>query len=79
MTTKEFYKKIGSTPSFHVKYDAKEDNYPAIDEDRPLDAWNFSMDKLWPLKNYKTPMAGQERTHPLEEVRVVSWIRAVYS
>jgi len=70
--------KIAST-LLHIKYDSKEDKYPAVDEDRPLGAWNLSIDKLWPLRDYKTPMAGQERNRPLEEVRVVSWIRAVYS
>ncbi len=70
--------KIAST-KLHIKYGAKEEKYPAVDEDRLLDAWNFSMDKLWPLKDYKTPIAGPERTLPLEEVRAVSWIKAVYS
>jgi uncharacterized protein (DUF1800 family) len=70
--------KIASS-TLHIKYDSKENEYPAVDEDRPLKAWNLPLDKLWPLRDYKTPMAGQERTRPLEEVRVVSWIRAVYS
>jgi len=71
-------RKIAST-ALHIKYDSKEDSYPAVDEDRLLGAWNFSIDKLWPLRDYKIPMAGQERNRPLEEVRVVSWIKAVYS
>jgi uncharacterized protein (DUF1800 family) len=70
--------KIAAT-QLHIKYDAKEDKYPAMDEDRPLGLWNSTMDVLWPLANYKTPMDGQERNRPLEEVRVVSWIKAVYS
>ncbi len=70
--------KIAST-TLHIKYDAKDDKYPAMDEDRPLGIWNANLDKLWPLADYKIPIDGQERNRPLEEVRVVSWIRAVYS
>jgi uncharacterized protein (DUF1800 family) len=62
----------------HIKYDAKDD-YPGVDEDRPLGLWDAPIDKLWPLANYKIPQDGQERHRPLEELRVVSWIRAVYS
>jgi len=68
-----------TSATLHIKYDAKEDKYPAVDEDRPLSLWNSTLDKLWPLADYKTNMAGQERSRPLEEVRVVSWIKAVYS
>ncbi len=70
--------KIAST-KLHIKYDAKDDKYPAVDEDRPLGIWNATIDKLWPLANYKTEMAGQERSRPIEEMRAVSWIKAVYS
>ena len=42
--------KIAST-MLHIKYDSKDDKYPAIDEDRPLGVWNSSMDKLWPLRD----------------------------
>jgi len=69
--------KIAST-KLHIKYDSKEDKYPGVDEERSLGAWNWSMDRLWPLRDPKT-IAGQERTRPLEEVRTVSWIKAVYS
>lgn len=62
-----------------IKYEAKEDKYPAVDETRPLGLWNAPIDQLWPLANYKTPMAQQERNRPLEEVRAISWIKAVYS
>src|SRR5690349_15572024 len=40
--------KINST-TLHIKYEAKDENYPALDEDRPLGLWNESMEKLWPL------------------------------
>ena len=70
--------KIAAT-SLHIKYDAKDDKYPAVDEDRPLGLWNASAEKLWPLADYKMIMAGQERSRPLDELRAVTWIRAVYS
>jgi len=70
--------KIAAT-TLHIKYEAKEDKYPALDEDRPLQWWNASLEKLWPLADRKNVMANAERNRPLEEIRAVSWIRAVYS
>ncbi len=63
----------------HIKYDESVDKYPAMDEDRPLTYLSATIDKLWPLTDFKTPMANQERVRPVEEVRVASWVRAVYS
>jgi uncharacterized protein (DUF1800 family) len=71
-------KKIASA-SLHIQYEAKDDKYPAADEDRPLEWWNASLEKLWPLSDRKNVMAEKERTRPLEEIRIVSWIKAVYS
>ena len=68
-----------ATTGLHIKYDAKENGYAAVDEDRPLTLWDAPIEKLWPLANYKIDMAGQERSRPIEELRIVSWIRAVYS
>ena len=65
--------------TLHIKYDAVVDKYDAKDEDRPLSYLNASIDKLWPLTDQKNFMANQERVRPVEEVRVASWIRAVYS
>ena len=63
----------------HIKYDENPEKYSAMDEDRPLVYLNAPMEKLWPLTDYKTNMANQERVRPTEEVRAASWIRAVYS
>jgi uncharacterized protein (DUF1800 family) len=68
-----------SSLMLHIKYDESLDKYPAVDEDRPLVYLNATMEKLWPLGDYKTPMAGQERNRPVEEIRVASWVKAVYS
>jgi uncharacterized protein (DUF1800 family) len=62
-----------------IKYAESKDKYPAVDEARPLGYLEAALDKLWPLTDYKTPMANQERVRPVEEVRMASWIRAVYS
>jgi uncharacterized protein (DUF1800 family) len=70
--------KINSA-TLHIKYPEKEDSYPAVDEDRPLSVWNSTLENLWALTNNKATTAGPERSRPLEELRVVTWIRAVYS
>lgn len=65
--------------TLHIKYDASPDKYSAIDEDRPLTYINAGLDKLWPLTDQKNIIANQERVRPVEEVRMASWVRAVYS
>lgn len=53
--------------------------YPAIDEVRPLATLGKTTAELWPLANFSTPMDFQERLRPFHEVRVATWLRAVYS
>src|SRR5258708_6681680 len=50
-----------------------------MDEDRPLTWLSAPIEKLWPLDDQKTMMAHQERIRPAEEVRMASWVKAVYS
>lgn len=68
-----------SALTLHIKYDENPEKYSAMDEDRSLVYLNATLEKLWPLTDYKVPMANQERVRPAEEVRAASWIRAVYS
>jgi uncharacterized protein (DUF1800 family) len=53
--------------------------YPAVDEARPLTTLNKSTAELWPLANFATPIDFQERYRPFHEVRIATWIRALYS
>jgi uncharacterized protein (DUF1800 family) len=55
------------------------DGYPALDELRPLTALNKPLSELWQLGDFSIPMGFPERTRPLEEVRVETVLRAVYS
>lgn len=51
-------------------------NYPAVNENRPLNALNKPLAQLWPLKDHP---AFPERYRPADEVRAATWIRAAYS
>jgi len=62
---------------FPIKYPAKQDVYPAVDEDRPLALINAPIEKLWAMLGKST--APMERNRVVEEVRMASWVRAVYS
>jgi uncharacterized protein (DUF1800 family) len=70
-----------------IKYDAKTDdpdpykNYPARNEAAPLGTLNQQIAELWPRAQGQI---GQYRVHaervrPFEEVRVATWLRAIYS
>lgn len=61
-----------------IKYDADAmGRFPAVNEARPLVNLNKSTAELWELTKGTIPWA--ERTRPFEEVRVATWLRAVYS
>lgn len=65
-----------------MRYDAGKapgPEYPAMDELRPLDTLAAPIAQLWPLTDYKRPMAGPERFRPRSEVAAACLIRAVYS
>lgn len=51
--------------------------YPAVDEVRPLTTLAKSVPELWLLRS--GTMDYSERIRPFVEVRVATWIRAVYS
>jgi uncharacterized protein (DUF1800 family) len=53
--------------------------YAARDEAAPLGFLNSTVAELWPRSNFGNQMAWAERMRPWEEVRVATWIRAVYS
>ena len=65
-----------------IRYDegkAPGPEYPAVDEERPLDTLSAPIEALWPRTDYKRPMAGPERFRPRTEVASACLIRAVYS
>jgi uncharacterized protein (DUF1800 family) len=70
-----------------IKYDAKTDdpdpnkNYPARNEAAPLGTLAQQLSELWPraLGQIGANRVWSERMRPFEEVRVATWLRAVYS
>ncbi|MCS7079736.1 MAG: DUF1800 domain-containing protein [Chloracidobacterium sp.] len=55
------------------------DGYPAVDEMRPLTALDKPLSELWPLGDTSVSLPFAERNRPLEEVRVETVLRAMYS
>lgn len=66
-----------ATITLPIKYPEKAGVYPAVDEDRLLLLINAPQEKLWDLMQHDTPY--QEKGRPFEEIKIASWIRAVYS
>ncbi|MBK9945209.1 MAG: DUF1800 domain-containing protein [Kouleothrix sp.] len=66
-----------------IQYDANADpieGYPARNEVLPLDTLGQQIADLWPRALGDAPYrAWSERIRPANEVRVATWIRAVYS
>lgn len=66
-----------------LRYDAGKlpsgQDFPAVDEMRPLASLNTDIADLWSLTDYKRPIARAERTRPRLEVAAACLIRAVYS
>jgi uncharacterized protein (DUF1800 family) len=56
-----------------------DNDYPAVNEDRPLRTLNMPIEELWKLSDGSVRMDGKERNRPVQEVRAATWIRAVYS
>lgn len=50
--------------------------YGTLNEARPLGLLDAPLSQLWPLNDHEE---WSERTRPYDEVRVATWIRAVYS
>jgi uncharacterized protein (DUF1800 family) len=53
--------------------------YDAVNEVRPLALLNQSNEQLWARTNGGSMMEWAERMRPYDEVRVATWLRAVYS
>lgn len=53
--------------------------YDGMNEVRPLDLLGASTAQLWARVSGNTMMDWRERIRPYDEVRVATWIRAVYS
>ncbi|MBI4532480.1 MAG: DUF1800 domain-containing protein [Candidatus Melainabacteria bacterium] len=66
------------TIKLHIEYEAGDD-YPGLSEDRPLINLNKPLSELWKLVDPKKKMDWSERIRPAEEVRIATWLRAVYS
>lgn len=62
----------------HIAYDATQE-YPAIDEARPLTMLDAPLEALWPLTDWERDIPWAERVRPVDEVRAATWLRAVYS
>ncbi|KPV50932.1 hypothetical protein SE17_24105 [Kouleothrix aurantiaca] len=68
-----------------IQYDAHTDadpakSYPARNEAAPLGTLGQGIAALWPRARGAAPFqAWAERMRPFEEVRVATWLRAVYS
>lgn len=57
----------------------KTENYPAMKEDRKLSLLDEPIENLWKLADGSVFMDWKERVRPAQEVRAVTWIRAVHS
>jgi len=64
--------------TLQMRYPEK-DGYPAVDELQPLRYLDKPIEELWKLTSKEISFSNQEKVRPLEEVRVASWLRAVYS
>jgi uncharacterized protein (DUF1800 family) len=53
--------------------------YGSVNEVRPLSSLAKTTPQLWPLADFGTAMDWSERVRPYNEVRVATWLRAVYS
>nr|MCU0494907.1 DUF1800 domain-containing protein [Chloroflexaceae bacterium] len=62
----------------HISYDAGK-GYPAVDEMRPLRTLKQPLNELWQLNNWDMDMDYGERSRPVYEVRMATYVRAVYS
>jgi uncharacterized protein (DUF1800 family) len=61
-----------------IRYNAGE-GYPARNQAAPLTLLDKGVKDLWSLTDYDNKMDWQERMRPFDEVRVATWLRAVYS
>ena len=64
--------------TLYIAYSA-EGTYPDTEEQRPLRYLNAGLNDLWGLNNWEIEIPWEERIRPLEEVRVATWLRAIYS
>ena len=77
----ECLQRLGAA-QLRIRYDAGKapgPEYPAVDENRPLETLQAPIETLWPRTDYKRPMAGSERFRPRAEVAAATLIRAVHS
>ncbi len=64
--------------SWHIKYDAVENKWPALDEMRPI-ALNKPIEEIWLAFDPQKPMSGAERAFPRSSVIAATMLRSVYS
>ncbi|HEY5748721.1 MAG TPA: DUF1800 domain-containing protein [Chryseolinea sp.] len=67
-----------SEATLPIKYNDKDGN-PLVDEVRSLRLIDAPLSELWKLNNKDANLPYAEKIRALEEVRVASWFRAVYS
>ena len=65
--------------TLHVKYEASENKWPAVDESRHISNLGKPIDQLWNLFDPLKPVNGQERGVPRNETIAATMTRAVYS
>ena len=62
----------------HIKYDAKDQHWAALDEMRPLALLDQPIEAVWPLTD-GNKVAGPERGRGRDEVAAATLTRAIYS
>lgn len=62
-----------------IRYNAKDDKWPAIDEMRPLTLLSKPIEDLWVMFDSSAQYSGQEKARARLEVMAATLIRSVYS
>lgn len=65
--------------TLHIKYDAAENKWPAVDEMRPLVSLRTPLDELWGMFDPQKQINGQEKGRPRLDVIAATMVRSVYS
>lgn len=67
-----------SRARLNIEYEA-DARWPAVNEDRALTALGKSAQQLWSILDNRDNVPWAEKVRPVAEVRVATWLRAVYS